>query len=60
MPSLEHDPEPKDRVSEKWEPLFGKDHGQTESYPTGMTSTACSPVWLPVVLSTPMMGATSE
>lgn len=27
---LEHDPEPKVRVSEKWKPVFGKDHAQTK------------------------------
>jgi len=26
-----HDPEPKDRVSEKWEPVFGKDHAQSRT-----------------------------
>jgi hypothetical protein len=27
----EHDPDPKGRVSAKWEPVFRKDHAQTKS-----------------------------
>ncbi len=27
----EHDPEPKDRVSEKWRPVFGKGHAQARN-----------------------------
>jgi hypothetical protein len=29
---LEHDPDPKGRVSAKWAPVFRKDHAQTRSW----------------------------
>jgi hypothetical protein len=29
---LEHDPDPKGRVSAKWKPVFRKDHAQTKRW----------------------------
>src|SRR5215467_9367739 len=33
MGRLEHDPDPKGRVSAKWAPVFGKDHAQINEPP---------------------------